>query len=89
MHIAALQPTCESFCELLKVHLKSNVPLMKPLRPFIKTFYSEIIMMSEAGDVKAAGGDDEKKLALDGTEEGGTTSGGLDAGFHGGLYVFA
>ncbi|CAN6596619.1 GTPase-activating protein GYP2 [Trichomonascus vanleenenianus] len=41
-----LRSHCESFCTLLKTNLKSNMPLIKQLKPILATCYSEYLINS-------------------------------------------
>lgn len=41
-----LRSHCEAFCNTLKGNLKSNLPLIKELDPFLETFYSEYLVDS-------------------------------------------
>lgn len=57
-----LKSHCEAFCSTLKGNLKSNLPLIKELDPFLRTFYSEYLVDSLI---------EKKGLAADGPPPGG------------------
>lgn len=42
------------FCNLLRIHLKASMPLIKTIKPFVATFYSERIIEDNAGPDGAA-----------------------------------
>ncbi|TKA54628.1 hypothetical protein B0A53_03035 [Rhodotorula sp. CCFEE 5036] len=83
------------FCANLRVRLKASLPLMKALKPFAATFFSEYFLSTERDDeTNGKGGEDDKVgelISFDDkgkgkeTEEAWTTGWGTQAGFHTGL----
>uniref|UniRef100_A0A060SYI6 ARAD1A12650p n=1 Tax=Blastobotrys adeninivorans TaxID=409370 RepID=A0A060SYI6_BLAAD len=44
IQFVGLRSHCENFCSLLKANLRSNLPLIKTLKPTLDTFYSEYLV---------------------------------------------
>lgn len=44
IEFVGLRSRCENFCRLFKDNLKSNLPLIKESKDFLKTFYSEYLV---------------------------------------------
>lgn len=102
LQLNSLRPTNDAFCAVLRTRLKASLPLMKSLKPFAKTFFSEhfltpeqdeaAITAKEAVEIKNVGtlvdlGVEQEKLGEDVLEW--TTESGTGRGFHGGLCGFA
>ena len=48
LQLNSLRPANDAFCELLRTRLKACLPLMKALKPFARTFFSEYLLSPEA-----------------------------------------
>lgn len=97
MQLNSLRPTNDAFCASLRTRLKASLPMMKSLKPFSHTFFSEYFLeqidgmdgrksepvtpAEEVNDLIQLG--DEKK-ALDDQRDF-TTEHGTGRGHHGGL----
>ncbi|GAA6000472.1 uncharacterized protein JCM10292_001531 [Rhodotorula paludigena] len=57
LQLNSLRPTNDAFCANLRIRLKASLPLMKALKPFANTFFSEHFLAPERDG--AAAGDDE------------------------------
>lgn len=95
VQLNSLRPTNDQFCANLRVRLKASLPLMKALKPFAATFFSEYFLSTERDDeTNGKGGEDDKVgelISFDDkgkgkeTDEAWTTEWGTQAGFHTGL----
>ena len=90
LQLNSMRQSCDNFCALLRTRLKASLPLMKSLKPFAKTFYSEDIMLY--GEEKAEAVEKEPVL-IEVEQKSGeemmewTTGEGTGKGYHGGLCV--
>ncbi|GAA5980178.1 hypothetical protein JCM10908_001563 [Rhodotorula pacifica] len=97
VQLNSLRPTNDQFCANLRVRLKASLPLMKALKPFAATFFSEDFLTNERDDEKNGKAaeddkvgelisfDDKGKGKGKETDEPWTTEWGTQAGFHTGL----
>lgn len=101
LQLNSLRPTNDAFCAVLRTRLKANLPLMKSLKPFSRTFFSEWFLSPEreleVGMEKKQKEEEIKVEELISFEEdkgkgkeleeelGWTTKMGTGAGYHGGL----
>ncbi|GAA5832894.1 hypothetical protein JCM11251_000520 [Rhodosporidiobolus azoricus] len=97
VQLNSLRPTNDQFCANLRVRLKAALPLMKSLKPFANTFFSEWFLSPEreqeemykkADDAKVGeliSFDDKGKGREVDDDEPWNTEWGIDAGFHAGL----
>lgn len=95
VQLNSLRPTNDQFCANLRIRLKASLPLMKALKPFAATFFSEYFLSTERDDeTNGKAGEDDKVgelISFDDkgkgkeTEEAWTTEWGTQAGFHTGL----
>ncbi|KAK4054839.1 hypothetical protein OIV83_000763 [Microbotryomycetes sp. JL201] len=97
LQLNSLRPTNDAFCANLRTRLKANLPMMKALKPFANTFFSEFFLGDDIDKLpdsgKQAAGDKVGELISlgDATEHGAlsskefTTGSGTDQGYHGGL----
>lgn len=100
LQLNSLRPTNDAFCAVLRTRLKANLPLMKSLKPFSRTFFSEWYLSPErelevgmekkqkeevnVGELISFDDDKGKGRALEEELEW-TTKMGTGAGYHGGL----
>ncbi|BGP28952.1 hypothetical protein JCM10296v2_000688 [Rhodotorula toruloides] len=95
VQLNSLRPTNDAFCANLRVRLKASLPLMKTLKPFANTFFSEWFLSPDREDEERRKKDEENKVAeLISFDEKGkgkeddepwTTESGIDGRFHAGL----
>ncbi|KAJ8296851.1 putative GTPase-activating protein [Rhodotorula toruloides] len=95
VQLNSLRPTNDAFCANLRVRLKASLPLMKALKPFANTFFSEWFLSPDREDEERRKKDEESKVAeLISFDEKGkgkeddepwTTESGIDGRFHAGL----
>ncbi|GAA5899938.1 hypothetical protein JCM6882_007007 [Rhodosporidiobolus microsporus] len=97
IQLNSLRPTNDQFCANLRVRLKAALPLMKSLKPFANTFFSEWFLSPEREQEEMKKKEDDAKVAelisFDDKGKGRevddnrpwTTEWGVDAGFHAGL----
>ncbi|GAA5978525.1 hypothetical protein JCM11641_007973 [Rhodosporidiobolus odoratus] len=97
LQLNSLRPTNDQFCANLRVRLKAALPLMKTLKPFAKTFFSEWYLRPEREQEELRRKSQEAKvgdlISLNDQGKGKeveedqpwTTESGMDAGFHAGL----
>nr|ASF90223.1 hypothetical protein SPAR02025 [Bartheletia paradoxa] len=71
IQINNLRPTCDAFCAQLRTNLRTQLPLMKSLKPFVRTCYSEVVLAGVPG--AGALGHGSKRST--GEETGGTEGG--------------
>ncbi|GAA5952670.1 hypothetical protein JCM10213_005221 [Rhodosporidiobolus nylandii] len=94
VQLNSLRPTNDQFCANLRVRLKAALPMMKSLKPFANTFFSEWFLSPEREleelrkkEQDSAVGElisfDEKGKGKE--VDDWTTEWGVDAGFHAGL----
>ncbi|KAK4058097.1 hypothetical protein OIO90_000836 [Microbotryomycetes sp. JL221] len=96
LQLNSLRPTNDAFCANLRTRLKANLPLMKALKPFANTFFSEFYIndgeekalesktkMEEAkvGELISFGDGEKPKDEI----KDFTTGSGTEQGYHGGL----
>ncbi|GAA6001680.1 hypothetical protein JCM10207_002263 [Rhodosporidiobolus poonsookiae] len=96
LQLNSLRPTNDQFCANLRIRLKAALPMMKSLKPFANTFFSEWFLSPEreqeemskkAQDSKVGeliSFDDKGKGKAD-EDEPWNTEWGTDSGFHAGL----
>ncbi|KAI5481518.1 GTPase activating protein [Pseudohyphozyma bogoriensis] len=98
LQLNSLRTTNDQFCAILKTQLKAALPLMKQLKPFARTFFSEFFLNPDRDELDAkkkeaesavgeliSFGDDGAKDKLDDAGEEWSTKGGLGEQYHGGL----
>ncbi|KAM0793168.1 hypothetical protein ACM66B_000642 [Microbotryomycetes sp. NB124-2] len=95
LQLNSLRPTNDAFCANLRTRLKANLPMMKALKPFANTFFSEFFLgddVDKIADAEKKNADDKvgELISLgDGNERGAskefTTGSGTGQGYHGGL----
>ncbi|GAA5849918.1 hypothetical protein JCM8547_000954 [Rhodosporidiobolus lusitaniae] len=97
VQLNSLRPTNDQFCANLRVRLKAALPMMKSLKPFANTFFSEWFLSPEREQEEMKKKEQDSKVAeLISFDEKGkgkevgddrewTTERGIDAGFHTGL----
>lgn len=85
----SLRPTNDAFCAALRTRLKAALPLMKSLKPFSKTFFSEWYLSPARDEVAPAdpvvGELVEVEKEKGHSEQEWTTASGIDDAYHGGL----
>lgn len=102
VQLNSLRPTNDQFCANLRVRLKAALPMMKSLKPFANTFFSEWFLSPEREQEEMKSEKEPKKepkveelISFDDKGKGKevdesrewTTEWGIDGGFHIGLYV--
>jgi hypothetical protein len=101
VQLNSLRPTNDAFCASLRTRLKASLPMMKSLKPFSHTFFSEHFLNQLEGDAKSEPptpiqevevadllqlGDDMKgKGKAEDEQREYTTEHGTGKGFHSGL----
>ncbi|GAA5851479.1 hypothetical protein JCM3766R1_002241, partial [Sporobolomyces carnicolor] len=98
VQLNSLRPTNDQFCANLRVRLKASLPMMKSLKPFSHTFFSEWFLSPDydrrddvnkkdrpaVGELISFDNDKGKAKELD-VDEPWTTQWGTESGFHTGL----
>lgn len=101
LQLNSLRPTNDAFCAILRTRLKASLPLMKALKPFSRTFFSEWFLSPERDEDVAtlqkrkleeaavgeliSFGDEKKGDSHVEVGEEWTTASGMGEGYHGGL----
>ncbi|GAA6062763.1 hypothetical protein JCM10212_005559 [Sporobolomyces blumeae] len=99
VQLNSLRPTNDAFCANLRIRLKASLPMMKSLKPFSHTFFSEWYLSPERheeDDKRKRKAEDDKVGELISFDDKGkgketdsddewTTEWGTEAGFHAGL----
>ncbi|ORY75652.1 rab-GTPase-TBC domain-domain-containing protein [Leucosporidium creatinivorum] len=100
VQLNSLRPTNDAFCANLRTRLKASLPMMKALKPFSHTFFSEWYLSPDReldGEAAAAkkqqdekvgeliSFDDEKGKGKEEEQREFTTEGDTGHGYHGGL----
>ncbi|GAA5899035.1 uncharacterized protein JCM6883_003516 [Sporobolomyces salmoneus] len=97
VQLNSLRPTNDQFCANLRVRLKASLPMMKSLKPFSHTFFSEWYLSPDYDQEDRKKKEDDAKVGelisfedkgkakeLD-ADEPWTTQWGTESGFHTGL----
>ncbi|ANB13205.1 Mdr1p [Sugiyamaella lignohabitans] len=67
IQFVGLRSHCEGFCKVLKDNLRSNLPLIKQLRPYLHSFFSEYLVVNHTEDVvptDSNSGDGGKQIGI-------------------------
>ncbi|GAA6011687.1 hypothetical protein JCM8202_004117 [Rhodotorula sphaerocarpa] len=62
VQLNSLRPTNDQFCSNLRVRLKASLPLMKALKPFSGTFFSEYFLSDAHTELEKAGAQETGKV---------------------------